>query len=338
MSQIKISVILPVYNSQDYVREAIQSVLNQTYSDFELIIINDGSTDNSSGIIESFKDKRIMYINNSKNSGLISTLNEGLRRANGKYIARMDADDICLPDRFQKQVEVLEKSDDVVLVSSDFYELKGSNLKLSTGFNGSDEIKTVLLFAPGIAHPTVMMRNIFKEKSIQYNSHFLHVEDYQLWTELSFIGDMINIDRPLLKYRSHNAQVSAQFGSVQRTNSEKVRELYLRRRGFVFSEEDLLTHHLIGNNIFITSASQLQRIEIWLCALIEQNRRKKILQEKEFERVIHKFWLDSCGYTSLGLFAYRSYFVSQISTKASLTFVVRSGLFLKCLIRRFRQK
>lgn len=338
MSQIKISVILPVYNSQDYLREAIESVLKQTCSDFELIIINDGSTDNSSAIIESFSDSRIVYINNSKNSGLISTLNEGLRRAKGKYIARMDADDISLPDRFHKQLEVLEKSDDVVLVSSDFYELKGTSLKLSVGFTGSDEIKAVLLFAPGIAHPTVMMRNIFKDNSIQYDSQFLHVEDYHLWTELAFLGDMVNLDRPLLKYRSHKLQVSAQFSSIQKMNSERIREAYLKKRGFVFSEGDLQTHHLIGNNVFITGASQLKQIEIWLSALIEQNRSKKIFQEKAFERVIHKFWLDSCGYTSLGLLAYRSYFASQISAKVSLSFSSRSGLFLKCLIRRFRQK
>jgi len=338
MSQTKISVILPVFNSRDYVREAIESVLNQSYSDFELIIINDGSTDSSSAIIESFNDKRIIYINNSKNSGLISTLNEGLKLAKGKYIARMDADDICLPDRFKRQVDALDKSDDIILVSSDYYEMKGSDLKLSTGFSGSDEIKSTLLFAPCIAHPTVMMRHVFSDGTLRYNPEFKHTEDYKLWTELSFKGEFVNLNIPLLKYRSHGDQISAQFSSLQRMNSEKIRQSYLEQRGFVFSEQELEIHHVIANNSFIRSIEQLNRIEAWLNSLMMQNRSKKMFSEKSFETVIQKFWLDSCGFTSLGLLAYRSYFASQISNNVALTFKERSAFFIKCLIRRFRQK
>lgn len=338
MSHVSISVILPLYNAQDFVKEAIESVLNQTFRDFELIIINDGSTDNSSAIIDSLTDKRIVYINNQKNSGLIQALNDGLRIAKGKYIARMDADDVCLSDRFEKQVAVLERNDKIVLVSSDFYEMKGTDLKLSTGFTGSDEIKATLLFAPGIAHPTVMMRNVFKENSIRYNSEFKHAEDYQLWTKLALLGDFVNLNRPLLKYRSHEAQVSAQFSSVQKVNSEKIREAYLLKRGFVFSKEELQIHHLIGNNTFITSDSQLMGIEKWLSSLIEQNRIKKVFEERSFERVIRKFWLDSCGFTSLGLFAYRSFFASPVSLSAPLSFNERTVFFLKCLIRGIRKR
>lgn len=338
MSQVSISVILPVYNSQDYVEEAIQSVLDQTYRDFELIIINDGSTDNSSQIINSFSDTRIIYVNNQKNSGLIQTLNDGLRIAKGKYIARMDADDICLPDRFKKQVEVLEKNDKVVLVSSDFYEMKGSDLKLSSGFAKSDEMKTVLLFAPGIAHPTVMMRNIFKDGVLKYQEEFKHVEDYQLWTDLSSVGDFVNISYPLLKYRSHDAQVSAKYVSIQRQNCEKIRRKYLKKNAFDFTEEELNVHHLIGNNTFITAPKQLSDIEKWLVSLIDQNKLKKVFAEKEMERVIQKFWLDCCGFTSLGLFAYRSYFASRISKSEGLNFVDKSVFFLKCLVRKFKKK
>jgi len=111
---VKVSIVMSVYNAQKYLDEAIESILNQTYSNFEFIIINDGSTDKSLEIIENYakKDSRIIVINR-ENKGLIYSLNEGIRKANGKYIARMDADDISLPQRLEKQVEFMEKNKNI---------------------------------------------------------------------------------------------------------------------------------------------------------------------------------------------------------------------------------
>ena len=110
-----ISVVLPAYNVQDTIGESIDSILSQTFTDFELIIINDGSQDNTEEVIHAYSDKRIRYYRNEKNEGLIYTLNRGLDLAQGKYIARMDADDVSLPTRFEKQVKVMEESPNIVV-------------------------------------------------------------------------------------------------------------------------------------------------------------------------------------------------------------------------------
>ena len=142
MSEIELSVILPVYNAQNYIREAIDSILSQTYKDFELIVINDGSTDESVKIIQSYTDKRIVFVNNTQNVGLIKTLNIGLKLAKGKFIARMDADDIALPERFQLQLNKFESNKNLIVVSSDYYLLTGNKLKYSNNFSGSDGLKS----------------------------------------------------------------------------------------------------------------------------------------------------------------------------------------------------
>ncbi|HGF9542707.1 TPA: glycosyltransferase family 2 protein, partial [Acinetobacter baumannii] len=121
-----VSVVLPAYNAELYLKEAIDSVLSQTFTDFELIILNDGSIDRTEEIILSYNDSRIVYVKNEKNLGLIGTLNKGINLAKGKYIARMDADDICLPERFKKQVDFLEKNNEIDLIGTNAIKINNN--------------------------------------------------------------------------------------------------------------------------------------------------------------------------------------------------------------------
>ena len=195
---------MPVYNGEKYLAEAIQSILDQSFTDFELIIINDGSTDNTEKIINSFKDQRIVYIDNGKNLGLAPSFNKGIDAAQGTFIARMDADDISLPDRFAKQVSFLEGKAHIGIVGSSIIIINEYGREIMRYIRPTShvEIKYGSLFSTPIYHPTTMGRaEIFK--SHHYNETFSNSEDYELWSRLLFTTSITfaNIAEPLIKYR-----------------------------------------------------------------------------------------------------------------------------------------
>lgn len=328
---------MSAFNACDFLTECIKSILSQTYTNFEFIIVNDGSTDNSEEIITSFKDKRIIYIKNEINRGLIFSLNKGLSAAKGKYIARMDADDIAVNTRFQKQLDFFQKNKNVVAVGSDYYLLENSKLTHIQNINNSDYQKAMLLFSPCFCHPSVMMKNIFSDNSLGYKSEYKHAEDYKLWTDLVFKGGFGNVDEPLLKYRSHTSQISANHKTEQLNISNKIREEYYKNAGFNFSEIELKTFHIVGNNTFITSAETLNNIEAAMINLSTQNRNLKFFNENALQSLLHKFWLDSCGNTSLGLKAFTIFTSSELSRTQKNSAMQQIKLMGKCLIRKFRK-
>ena len=332
----QISIVMSAYNAEPYLREAIDSILGQTFRNFEFIIINDGSNDRTDQIIRSYSDDRIIYHVNEKNLGLIESLNKGLHLAKGQYIARIDADDVALPNRLEIQYEAFEKYHDAIVIGTDYFSLSNKKLTLVKNVNDSDYQKVMLLFATCFCHPTVMIKNVHERLKIYYHHDFLHTEDYKLWTDLSFHGNFYNVATPLLKYRSHNTQVSSVNRAKQLKVSDQVRRQYLQRLGFHFSEEQFIIHSLIGNNEFIRSTQILSEIEKWLLELQTQNRRLKKFNEASFNKAIHKFWLDSCGNTKLGLQAFKSYFNSPLSALATLSSRDTFRLAGKCLLRKYR--
>ncbi|MBA2611421.1 MAG: glycosyltransferase family 2 protein [Bacteroidetes bacterium] len=332
-----VSVVMSVFNGAKYLHEAIESILSQTYTDLEFIIINDGSTDNSEEIIKSFKDERIIYIPNKTNIGLIDSLNNGLKTARGKYIARMDADDISVNNRIELQLKEFNENPAAIVVGSDYYLLSGSRLKHIKNRSNSDYQKAVLFFSPCFCHPTVMMKNIFREKNIFYNKEYVHAEDYKLWTELSLYGDFLSVKEPLLKYRSHVSQISSNNKQAQLEVSKRIRVEFCNKLKFTLSDEQLATLNIIGNNTFITSLEVLTDIENCLLHLKEQNVQYKIFGESAFKIFLHKFWFDSCGNTNLGLLAYGTYSKSNLSKLIKVSLDKKSKLLTKCLIRRFKK-
>jgi glycosyltransferase involved in cell wall biosynthesis len=244
-----ISVILPAYNAQETIGEAIQSIIDQTYTDWELLVINDGSTDNTRSVVLSFADSRIRYIENEGNKKLIYTLNRGLELATGKYIVRMDADDISLPTRFEKQVAFMDNHLDVVASGGGM--LTFSNDKIIKRIHcesDSEKIELLLFNTSPIYHPTaIIRRSILELYAIRYSQEYLHVEDYMLWYNLSKVGKLSNIDDVLIKYRISDNQVSSKYSDLQINNKNKVRKQivfdFLQSIGLLFninSYEDFL--------------------------------------------------------------------------------------------------
>ena len=204
----EISLIMSVYNGEDYLSEAIESVLNQTFKDFELIVINDCSTDKTSEILKSFEelDNRVKVHTNEVNLRLPSSLNKAMALATGKYIARMDADDICLPQRLEKQYEFMENNPNVALSSCRFMTLK-NGIVSSGGCGGksdNESIKALLLVTNPILHPGIIAKaDVIR--SLGYDKNFTCTEDMELWTRFVISGyDVEIMPEYLMIYRLHD--------------------------------------------------------------------------------------------------------------------------------------
>jgi glycosyltransferase involved in cell wall biosynthesis len=224
MNPPEISVILPAYNTGAYLGKAIRSVLDQSFSDFELLIINDGSTDETENIIRSFSDPRIVYIKNEQNCGLANALNKGIDIARGKYIARMDGDDICLPTRFTYQKAILDQQPDIAAVASTIIFINKSGEQ--TGSWELDKrtiypatIKSKMPYENCIAHPTIMMRSAVL-KEMRYEPGQENMEDYDLWLRLMIRGYRIaKVEEPQLWYRVLDTSITG---------------MHLKRKNFFF--------------------------------------------------------------------------------------------------------
>ena len=231
MTTPKISLIMSVYNGQDYLEEAIQSVLDQTFCDFELIIINDCSNDSTAEILADFasKDERVKVHTNEVNLRLPSSLNKAMSLARGKYIARMDADDICLPERLQKQYDFMESHPDVSLSSCRFMTLKNGVIS-SGGCGGksdNESIKALLLVTNPILHPGIIAK-ADTIRNLQYDKNFTCTEDMELWTRFVMTDCKIEIiPEYLMLYRLHDKQITETTLEKQHREVVAIQKKYL---------------------------------------------------------------------------------------------------------------
>ncbi|MDA7926715.1 glycosyltransferase [Verrucomicrobiales bacterium] len=206
-----LSVILPAYNAERHLAEAVRSVLAQSFSDFELIVINDGSSDRTADIIREIDDSRIRLIQHDQNSGLIAVLNEGISLAKGRFIARMDADDICEISRFEEQLAYFEANPNVGVLGTaiKIIDDEGRGGKVFEMPLLPEEIEWALpLFCP-VAHPSVMMRADIIREAGGYSSSAELAEDYELWGRMAKETAIANLSSPLLKLRKHPESVTS---------------------------------------------------------------------------------------------------------------------------------
>ena len=201
---LPITVLMPVYNGEKYLNAAVKSILSQNYSDFEFLIINDGSTDNTPKILESFRDPRIKIIH-IENRGVAAALRLGVELSQGEYIARMDADDESLPGRLEIQKRVLDRNPQVCLVHGrhDLMDKNGTVIIKNCGKEWPEgEGKWLLLWANIITHPTVMIRTrVLRQHCLNYRTETNGAEDFDLWNRLGPFGEFLPIPRVLIRYR-----------------------------------------------------------------------------------------------------------------------------------------
>lgn len=216
-----ISVVMSVYNGEKYLKRAIDSILNQTFIDFEFIIINDGSTDSSLDILQRYQDARILLIN-QKNKGLTKSLNIGIEKAKGKYIARQDADDVSLFTRLEKQVTFLENREDIVLLGTRVFEINGSNKIIGRYFNEEEINKRVYMYNP-IAHASAVIRKDAFELIGLYDVSFSTSQDFDAWIRLAEFGKIAMLEEALVEYYIHDDSVSSKKYLKQVMNSYRAR-------------------------------------------------------------------------------------------------------------------
>lgn len=252
----KVTVLMPVYNGEHYLREAIESILNQSFSEFEFLVIDDGSTDHSAEIVASYNDPRIRVLRNGRNLGLIATLNSGIEIAKGEYIARMDCDDVSLPERLEKQVAYLDENPDCAVIATHVMLMDESGAPRGTWSDDAKtatygEIRSFLPKANCIAHPSVMIRTEIL-KRYRYNPAQTAAEDYDLWLRLCADGVRIEkITEPLLRYRLNPLSVTSisnrNFTELKQIRSKSLFILGVVRRGRFGLWASRILFHLLGD-------------------------------------------------------------------------------------------
>ena len=285
-----VSVVMPVYNGEKYLKEAIDSILNQTFTDFELLLINDASTDNSEEIINSYNDSRIIYIKNEQNLGLIKTLNKGLDLAKGEFIARMDQDDISHSERFEKQLIIFKKNPEIGVCGTWFTLFRENHEdKIIEHPEYNDSIKIGLLTSCFIGHPTVMMRKKAIE-NYRYDVNYQAAEDFELWTRLIRITKFYNIQESLLKYRFHSSNISVLENNVQVTNTKIITGNQLKYIDIANSDEniELCNILLVAYSKFRFTNDEFRKLVSFANQLEYQNLQKKVYNEKKFHEIINR--------------------------------------------------
>lgn len=284
-----VSVVMSVYNGDKYLEEAIDSILTQTYENFEFIIVNDCSTDNSLNILEEYviKDERIKILNNKENKKLPASLNRGIKSSLGKYIIRMDADDISLPHRFETQVNYMEKNNDVVVCGSAYETFGTPKSSIWKPLLNHAEIFSKLFFNSVIGHPTAIIRkDIFN--TIQYNEDLSNAQDYKLWSEAVFLGKLSNLGEVLLKYRRHEKAQGVKNRAVQINTASNIRLGLLKKLNLLPSESEMKIHNAISENENEYIIDKYNEAVSWLEKLKIANEKKSLVDIVAFNHYINK--------------------------------------------------
>lgn len=318
---------MPVYNSALYLREAVDSILRQSLGDFELILINDGSTDESPQIIASYDDPRIVVLHHPKNVGLIVSLNEGLELARGQYIARMDADDISVSTRFAKQVEFLENYPEVGILGTRAIQFGAAHGPMRPPIN-HDDIRCQLLFQSGFVHSSVMMRTaMMRAKNLLYGD-FRHAEDLELWQRCAEEFKLANLPDRLVQYRVHPQSITGNPANAEivRQTIGRIDRKSLARVGVEATQADLDLHYEMRRGCNLT----VSQVEGWLTKLREANTESGFYPVKPFDECLARRWFHAChmakGWGAAKWPRMRSSDLSKplkVSPSEALRFVVR---------------
>lgn len=340
-----VSVIMPVHNAEKYVGEAIESILNQTFRDFEFLIFDDGSKDNSANIIKEYatKDTRIVFYNYKENTGYLKHLNEGIDKAKGKYIARMDADDISLPERFDKQVKFMEQNEDVGVCGTWFTTFEHyieNTMTIMKQPEHDSDLKIAIFYSCPFGHPTVMAKTTLLKQN-KYDANFYPAEDYELWSRLIPITKFYNIQENLLFYRHHETNISKTASTKQQDNGVKAQILQLSQLNVIqdaYSYEDIKMlfplHQFKQRYLPTKCASEIIRLATILKKIYIGNKSKRLYDSEKLTTFLTEAWHH---HLSLALFNYNinlliTYLFFPLPTLSLFPWKENAKFVLKCLV------
>ncbi len=285
---------MTAYNAATFIGPAIESVLAQSFSDFEFLIVDDGSRDATPEIIASCADPRIRILTNTENIGLIRSLNLGLDHARGEFVARMDADDVSLPKRFEEQVRFLDAHPRIGLCGT-AVETFGARTEYWCGETDPARLKCLLLFEANINHPTVMFRRTLIERHrIRYDPRYPHAEDYAAWACLGDVSELANIAVAHVRYRLHDSSVSHANRDAQNASADKVRRGQLAKLGIDASDRQLHVHSTLARGAPHTLGIEIDEGESWLLDLLQANRVSGYCDRAALSAVLYEKWFKLC--------------------------------------------
>jgi len=288
MSKPLISVVTALYNGERYIAETVQSILSQTIQDFEFIIVDDCSTDHGLEIVEKFKDPRIVIIKNSSNLKLTATRNIGLDRAQGRFIALIDHDDVAFANRFEIQLNAFERNQRLILVGSGAINIDESGNQLSGRpqyIESPNETRARLLIRNHFVNSTILFKASSQNK-IRYRTEFPLAEDYDFIVRMADFGEVHILPNILLKYRLHGSNYSKVMNEQMLILSGEVKRYQLAKMGIFPNEEEYAIHRSFehfGSNYTNTSLGDMAS---WLNFLLKKNSAENIYEAQALERVI----------------------------------------------------
>ena len=297
MNQPLVSVIMAVYNAENYLRQAIDSVLNQTYKNIELLIINDGSTDESIKIVQSINDQRIRYFENSINVGVVKTRNLGIENARGEYIAIVDSDDLVLPEKFAIQVGFMEKNHDFGLCATYFNIIDKNDVllgKVKRPNNDHDAIAH-LIVENYICHSSVMFRASLVRQN-KYAEEYIYNEDYELIYRISKFSKIKIIPECLISYRVHSNNTSVKNREIRFQILLRLYRRILQDLNINFTEDELIIHSnfLLYNHSFFSENSKIIELEKWIIKLLQNISNNPKYKSKLVIEILIEKWFVIC--------------------------------------------
>jgi glycosyltransferase involved in cell wall biosynthesis len=297
----RVSVIMPVYNGEKYLDESIKSILNQTFRDFEFIVLDDGSFDSTPRLLANYaaSDSRVFVHHFAENQGLSSMLNFGIRQARGAYIARMDSDDVSLPERLEKQIGFMDAHPDVGVCSTGA-EITGEKRTKKWQHDAShDVIHARMLFVNAIAHPTVMLRaSTLQKYELEYDPDVRYAQDYEFWSRAITKTHFANLSQILLKYRVHPDRISSKHSAQQLQMYKRIYHQLLAPLGIEASDAELEVHQKIRiiklDVDFNPGMVFLQQVRLWLEKVLHANRKVKLIASHVLESELGSRWTSVC--------------------------------------------
>ena len=335
---LRVTVLMPVYNGAEYLRPTMESILNQSFSDFEFLIIDDGSTDSTVAIIRSFSDSRIRLLKNPTRLKLSGALNRGLDEARGEYVARMDGDDIAMPDRLAKQVALLDSSPDIGICGGWIKRFGMGRNEINRFPETAAQVRAYSLFDCPFAHPTVMIRKRFFDRyKLRYDGAFYPTEDYELWSRVLDLFPCVNIPEVLLHYRVHDSSMTCSDWGEMDTKAAAVsgRQLKVLLR-YQPAEEEVLLHRNVGRGESYPSSDieELQKGERWLQNLIQANKVTKQYDENALLEIVALIWYRFCFHAGrLGFRTLRCYLASSLR-KNDRKSIQRGGILFASILKQ----
>ena len=292
-----LSVIMPVYNAEKFLSDAMKSVLGQSFKNLELIIINDGSTDKSELVVQSFTDERIRYFKNEENSGIVYSRNRGLKLAKGDFIGMVDADDIVYPEKFEKQIEFLKQNPEYGFVGSwaRFIDENGKRIPGGWKLKASPEKIPAIMFFKNYFLQSAVVYQKDCIKNFSFTKGFEIGEDYLIWYQMLKKYKAWNFPEYLVDYRMHQHNITVKQKEKGYELEREIFRIQFKELGIEATDEELDIHMKIRYTETINSTELLKEIEKWLMKILRYNDLNKVYDKKHLYEVVTNRWMKVCS-------------------------------------------